>query len=90
VSTLNHVAQASLLLHRLQEADEIMSIKKGLWLLDQNVSPFFIGEHVARPYPAYVSLQSALYLHGMISQIPETIYLTTLGRSQKKMVQNSM
>lgn len=79
-------SQASLILHRLQEAEEIVSVKKGLWLIDKNANSFFIGEHLARPYPAYVSLQSALYLHGMISQIPETIFLVSLGRTQKKVV----
>lgn len=79
-------AQASLILHRLEEAQEVQSLKKGLWLLNKNTHPFYIGEHLARPYPAYVSLQSALYLHGLISQIPQTIYLVTLGRSQKRTV----
>ncbi len=79
-------SQASLILHRLHEAEEVVSLKKGLWLIDKNASSFFIGEHLARPYPAYVSLQSALYLHGMISQIPETIFLVSLARSQKQVV----
>lgn len=79
-------SQASLILHRLQETKEVISLKKGLWLLDGHASSFFIGEHLARPYPAYVSLQSALYLHGIVSQIPETVFLVTLGRSQKKVV----
>lgn len=82
-------SQASLILHRLQEANEVVSIKKGLWLLDKSTNSFLIGQHLAHPYPAYISLQSALYLHGMISQIPETIFLVTLGRSQKKVVRNT-
>lgn len=82
-------SQASLILHRLQEAGEVTSIKRGLWLLDPTTSTFSIGEQLARPYPAYVSLQSALYLHGIISQIPETVYLVTLGRSQKKFVRKT-
>jgi len=79
-------AQASLTLHRLEKAGEILSLKKGLWLIDRNVSPLFIGEHLARPYSAYVSLQSALYLHGMVSQIPQTHYLVTVGRSCKRSI----
>ena len=33
--------------------------------------------------PAYVSVQSALYLHGMISQIPHVIYVASLARTQR-------
>ncbi len=82
-------SQASLILHRLQEANEIVSIKKGLWLLEKDTNAFSIGEYLARPYPAYISLQSALYLHGMVSQIPTTIFLVTLARSQKKKVRDT-
>ncbi|MFN8790503.1 MAG: hypothetical protein ACK5Y2_03495 [Bdellovibrionales bacterium] len=77
-------AGASLVLHRLEKAGEVLSLKKGLWLLDKNASPFYIGEQLARPYSAYVSLQSALYLHGLISQIPQTYYFVTLARSGKR------
>lgn len=82
-------SQASLILHRLQNAKEVLSLKKGLWLLDKNTNIFFIGEHLARPFPGYVSLQSALYLHGLISQISETVYVVTLGRPQKKSLNNT-
>jgi predicted transcriptional regulator of viral defense system len=77
-------SQASLCLHRLKTAGEVLSLKKGLWLLDKSANVFFIGEQLARPYPGYVSLQTALYLHGLISQMPETVYVVTLGRSQSK------
>jgi hypothetical protein len=40
-------------------------------------------EYLARPYPAYVSLQSALYLRQMIEQIPAVVYAITLGRSAR-------
>ena len=33
--------------------------------------------------PAYISLQSALYLHGMIEQIPETLYAISLSRTKQ-------
>lgn len=79
-------SQASLVLHRLEEAGELLSLKKGLWLIEKRTNPFLIGEHLARPYPAYVSLQSALYIHGIVSQIPETVYLMTPARSQKRIV----
>lgn len=33
------------------------------------------------PYPSYVSLQTALYRHGMIDQIPSMIFVVSLARS---------
>ena len=38
---------------------------------------------MAASYPAYVSLQTALFHHGMISQIPEVIYAVTLAKPQR-------
>ena len=38
---------------------------------------------VAAPYPAYASLYSALYLRGVLSQLPQTHYAITLGRPQR-------
>jgi len=40
-------------------------------------------EFLTAPFPAYVSLQSALYLHGMISQVPALTYAVTLARSRR-------
>ena len=34
--------------------------------------------------PAYGSLQTALYLHGIISQIPEVIYLVSLSGTRRQ------
>jgi predicted transcriptional regulator of viral defense system len=35
------------------------------------------------PFPAYVSLQSALYLHGMVSQVPAVTYAVMLARARR-------
>ena len=40
-------------------------------------------EFLTAPFPAYVSLQSALYLHGMISQVPSVTYAVTLARTRR-------
>ncbi|MDI1319980.1 MAG: hypothetical protein PSW75_07270, partial [bacterium] len=37
----------------------------------------------AAPSPAYVSLQSALFRHGVIEQVPGVIYAVTLGRARR-------
>jgi predicted transcriptional regulator of viral defense system len=39
-----------------------------------------LPDRLTAPYPSYVSLQSALYLHGMISQIPQVTYVVSLER----------
>jgi predicted transcriptional regulator of viral defense system len=47
------------------------------------VDPLALPECLTAPFPAYVSLQSALYLHGMISQMPAVTYAVTLSRTKR-------
>jgi predicted transcriptional regulator of viral defense system len=42
-----------------------------------------LAEQVAAPSPAYVSLPTALFRHGLIEQVPEVIYAITLGRARR-------
>ena len=70
---------ASRMLASLAAARLVLSIRRGLWSLDLDVDPLLLPEHLTAPFPAYVSLQSALYLHGMISQIPQVIYVVSLA-----------
>ncbi len=42
-----------------------------------------LAEYLTAPYPAYLSLQTALYQHGMIEQIPSMIYLVSLARGAR-------
>lgn len=42
-----------------------------------------LAELISAPYPAYVSLQSALFHHGMIEQIPSVIYAVTPARTRR-------
>lgn len=74
---------ASQALRRLAAAGVIMKVRKGLWALSGKVDPLALAEHVTQPYPSYVSLQTALYLHGMIDQIPAVTYLVSLGRTAR-------
>jgi len=39
--------------------------------------------HLTAPLPSYVSLQTALYHHGMISQIPSVVYAVSLSRTRR-------
>ncbi len=55
----------------------------GVWWLDGQVDPYRLAEHLTAPFPAYLSLQTALHLHGMIEQIPAVFFAVSLARTQK-------
>ena len=74
---------ASKTLQRLRDADLVQSIRRGLWTLDAELSPLVVPEYLTAPAACYVSLQTALHLHGMIEQIPSVVYAVTLARTQR-------
>jgi predicted transcriptional regulator of viral defense system len=73
------VPAASRALARLAAAGLVLPVRRGLWSLDRQLDPLRLVEHLTAPFPAYVSLQSALYLHGMLSQIPQTVFVASLA-----------
>lgn len=73
------VPAASRALARLAAAGLVLRVRRGLWSLDREIDPLRLPEHLTAPFPAYVSLQSALYLHGMLSQIPQVVYVASLA-----------
>ncbi|MBI4701979.1 MAG: hypothetical protein HY744_12645 [Deltaproteobacteria bacterium] len=77
------IGAASQTLRRLQAAGLLWRIRKGLWALAEPTEPLALAEHLTAPYQSYVSLQTALYLHGMIEQIPALTYLVSLSRSHR-------
>jgi len=74
---------ASHTLRRLAGSGLVTPIRKGLWALADRPDPLALAEYVTAPYPSYVSLQTALYQHGMIEQIPSMIFLVSLARSAR-------
>jgi hypothetical protein len=74
---------ASVSLARLAAAGQLVRLRRGVWALPSCVDPLALPEYLTAPFPAYVSLQSALYLHGMISQVPATTYAITLARTRR-------
>ena len=75
---------ATKLLRRLTTARLIVRLRSGLWLLARAApNPSGLAEAITSPMPSYVSLQTALYLHGMIEQVPSIIYVVSLARTQK-------
>jgi predicted transcriptional regulator of viral defense system len=76
VSTKN----AHIILHRLSEKGLIVPLSHGKWVLTDKADRFALLAYLTSPSPSYISLQSALYQHGLISQIPQVIYGVSLGR----------
>lgn len=77
------VEAASQTLRRLQTPGLVRWIRRGLWTLHDPIDPFAVVEYLTAPHPAYVSLQTALRLHGMIEQIPSVVYVVSLARSHR-------
>ena len=77
------VAAASQTLKRLAGAGLITPIRHGSWWLDGLIDPFRLAPYLTAPYESYISLQTALQLHGLIEQIPDVTYAATLARTQR-------
>jgi predicted transcriptional regulator of viral defense system len=75
-------SHASKLLDRLAQHGHVMRLKRGLWALPENLEPLALVPHLTAPFPSYVSLQSALYYHDMVFQIPDVIYCISLERTR--------
>ena len=74
-------AHASKTLARLADSGHIIRIKRGLWVFPVELEPMTLAEYLTAPFPGYISLQSALYYHGMISQIPVITYSISPART---------
>jgi predicted transcriptional regulator of viral defense system len=70
-------------LRRLAIAGLLKRVRHGLWATDLNLDPLLLPEYLTAPFPSYISLQSALFFHGMVSQIPNVIYVASLARTRK-------
>jgi predicted transcriptional regulator of viral defense system len=73
---------ATQMLKRLAAERLLGKIRHGLWAVEPALDPLLVPEHLTAPLPSYVSFQSALYLHGMVSQIPQVIYVASLARTR--------
>jgi predicted transcriptional regulator of viral defense system len=75
-------ANASALLTRLASRGFVRRLARGRWSIGAQARDQ-LAEQVAAPSPAYVSLQSALFRHGLVEQVPEVLYAVTLGRARR-------
>lgn len=74
---------ASRVLERLCEAGQVVRLKRGLWAFPDRLDPLALPGYLAAPLPCYVSLQSALFHHGLISQVPDVIYAVSPARTRR-------
>lgn len=73
---------ASRLLARLVKAGHLLNLRHGVWAIPGKLDPLALPGILTAPFPSYVSLQSALYYHGIISQIPNVTYAVSVGRAR--------
>jgi predicted transcriptional regulator of viral defense system len=76
-------ANANMILRRLADRDLITHLARGRWLMGGSLPRFALPELISAPYPAYVSMQSALFHRGLIEQVPAVIYAVTLGKPRR-------
>jgi predicted transcriptional regulator of viral defense system len=76
-------ANANAILSRLARQKQLTHLSRGRWLIGTSISRFTIPELISAPYPAYVSMQSALFHRGIIEQIPSVIYAVTTSRPRR-------
>ena len=79
VSTSN----ATTILRRFAQKGMIAHLSRGRWLVNENIDRLALPELISAPYPAYISLQSALFHHGLIEQIPSVTYAVTPARPRR-------
>jgi predicted transcriptional regulator of viral defense system len=76
-------SHASHILDSLQEAGLVLRLRRGLWAIRTDIAPFIVPPYLTAPFPAYTSFWSALAHHGMIEQVPRSIYVASPGRTRR-------
>jgi predicted transcriptional regulator of viral defense system len=76
-------AQASKILDHLAKLGRFVRLMRGKWATTTKIDPLILPEYMTAPFPSYVSLQTALFYHGIIEQIPNTIYAVSLARTRQ-------
>lgn len=75
-----HLSNASTRLRKLADEGMLVRVRRGLWAMPSHpdFSPYAVVPHLFDADEAgYVSLLSALHLHGMIEQIPQVVHIMT-------------
>ncbi|MFA5779390.1 MAG: hypothetical protein WC947_04575 [Elusimicrobiota bacterium] len=63
----------------------VKKLYRGIWteITHKQISPFMLIPHLFKSNRVYVSFLSALHLHGMIEQIPQTMTLASTTHTRK-------
>ncbi|HMR79104.1 MAG TPA: hypothetical protein PKD61_28560, partial [Polyangiaceae bacterium] len=77
-------SHATKVLTRLSATGHVLRLARGRWALPDALDPFLIPEALTAPLPSYISLHTALHHHGLIEQIPSTVYAVTLAPSAER------
>ncbi len=75
VQSLNHLAKEGV----------VLKISRGIWALDigsEKISPYSVIPFLLSNQRVYVSFISALHLHGIIEQIPQTVTLASMSHTR--------
>lgn len=71
-------------LRTLEAQGLVRRLRHGSWILtDQSLDPRAIVAELTRPFPAYVSFQSALAARGAIDQIPREVSVASLAKPRR-------
>ncbi|MFI4936927.1 MAG: hypothetical protein ACHQJ6_00270 [Candidatus Berkiellales bacterium] len=73
--------QSSRLMKQLTFTRSLVKLKRGIWAWP-NSDPLSLVSFLTSPFPCYISLQTALFYHGVIEQIPAYYYALSLGRKK--------
>ena len=77
-------SSASRSLRTLAARGLIERVRHGLWRVDRSaVDPRRLAKEVTRPYPSYISFDSALSAHGLIDQLPREVAVASMGRPRR-------
>ena len=75
-------ALASKMLARLADTGHVARLQRGIWQTNLSASPWTLHPYLTDPSPSYLSLQTALFHHGMIEQIPTTIHVISTAKTR--------
>lgn len=77
-------SSAARLLKRITPEKEVIRLTRGLWMYgkENEVHPFSITPYLLGNEHGYISLLSALHIHGILSQIPTRTQVVTTAHSR--------
>lgn len=74
---------AANLLARLTKAGLVTKVRRGIWQVGrETIDPTYVLPVITDPYPSYISGWSALFRHGMIEQIPSSVFAVSLDHAK--------